>query len=150
MKSLCPVILVSGLLMAACSGPDETASGITAAMDTAAATETLPDTFPAGAPVGERVNYYVMRLRPQLPIPINESTVMDAVNRNGLEIELHYQVVDRSVTAPQLEAWMADNAVRNTCTNPMTAQMVRDGARFRYTFSGGALTRPISRVVANC
>jgi len=96
------------------------------------------------------VNYYVTRLRPQLPMPINDATVMESVTQNGLEIELHYQVVDRSITRPQLETWLADNAPPNTCNIQMTAQMVRDGASFRYTYSGGSLSQPISRVVTRC
>lgn len=142
-----PAFLISGFLLVACSASQEPAPA-----DHTGSTE--PDSvagqFPANGTVNDRVNYYVTRLRSQLPMPVNDSTVMDRVSRNGLEIELHYDVLDRSVVAQQLEAWLADNALANTCNNPMTAQMVRDGASFRYTYSGGSLQRPISRIVDRC
>lgn len=150
MRALLSATLAGGLLLTACSGPDDTAANDDGAPEASGAAATAPGAFPSDGPVGDRVEYYVTRLRPQLPMPINNSTVMDGVRRNGLEIELHYDVIDTSVTRVQLQAWLADNAPPNTCDNAMTAQMVRDGASFRYTYSGGSLSRPVSLAVTRC
>ena len=150
MRVITPVIVICGLLATACSPSSEPTTANSDSAPVSTSSSASPGQFPADRPVMDRVNYYVTRLRPQLPMPINDATVMESVTQNGLEIELHYQVVDRSVTRRQMEAWLADNAPRNTCNNQMTAQMVRDGASFRYTYSGGSLSQPISRVVTRC
>jgi len=150
MRIFIPAFLIGGLLLAACSEPGEPMMGDAETAPVSTASNPSPGEFPSDGPVMDRVSYYVTRLRPQLPMPINDATVMESVTQNGLEIELHYQVVDRSVTRPQMEAWLADNAPPNTCNNQMTAQMVRDGASFRYTYSGGSLSQPVSRVVTRC
>ena len=150
MRIFIPAFLIGGLLLAACSGPGEPMAGDAETAPVSTSSSASPGQFPADGPLMDRVNYYVTRLRPQLPMPINDATVMESLTQNGLEIELHYQVVDRSVTRRQMEAWLADNAPPNTCNNQMTAQMVRDGASFRYTYSGGSLSQPISRVVTRC
>lgn len=149
MRAFLFATLAGGLLLTACSEPDDRAANDDGAPE-ASGGVTAPGAFPADGPVGDRVEYYVTHLRSQLPMPINNSTVMDGVRRNGLEIELHYDVIDTSVTRAQLQAWLADTAPPNTCDNAMTAQMVRDGASFRYTYSGGSLSRPVSQTVTRC
>ena len=150
MRTLLSATLAGGLLLTACSEPDQGAANNDGAQETSGAATSTPGTFPSGGPVGDRVEYYVTHLRPQLPMPINNSTVMNGVRRNGLEIELHYEVIDASVTRAQLQVWLADNAPPHTCDNAMTAQMVRDGASFRYTYSGGSLSQPVSLAVTRC
>ncbi len=174
MRTYIPAGLIGGLFLVACSGPDsmpaetDTSAGDiadTATMETGTDApqdnaadggkdetggESAGNGFPATAPVGERVEYYVSRLRPQLPMPVNDSTIMDSVGRNGLEIELHYTVVDLSLNANAVERWVRDHAPANTCDNALTAQMVRDGASFRYSYSGGNLGRPVSVVIDRC
>ncbi|MEE2526770.1 hypothetical protein V0U79_10345 [Hyphobacterium sp. HN65] len=166
------MLFIGSLLLTACSGPadtpDETAShedaastppaetqDVTAASAGEPAKEEEPATsgpagFPADAPLSDRVEYYVTTLSAQLPQAINNSTIMDRASRNGLEIELHYTMIDPGVTANALQRWAADNAPPNTCDNALTAQMVRDGASFRYTYSGGNLGRDVSVLVDRC
>lgn len=164
------ILLAGTLFLAACSGPAETPdeSGQETAVTTPPpqpsgdtpqtasqpgkddGADTAAGGFPVNASVDERVTYYVTTLGPQLPMPINNSTVMDRVSRNGLEIRLHYTLVDPSVTADALQRWAEVNAPPSTCDNALTAQMVRDGASFRYTYSGGNLSREVSVLIDRC
>ena len=133
------------LLLGACSETPDTQE--------AATPPTTPNAegqFPANNSVDDRVEYYVTRLEPQLPMRISDQSVMDGVQRHGLEIELHYTILDSTITSQQVEDYARQSAPSQTCDNAMTAGMVRDGAAFRYTYSGAGLQRPVSVLVDQC
>ncbi|WP_417489653.1 hypothetical protein [Maricaulis sp.] len=147
--------VAGGLFLAACSdSPDapvaEAAPAATTGESQFPAATTGESQFPADGPVEARVEYYVTRLGPQLPMPINASVVMDRVSRNRLEIELHYTVHDSTITSQQVESFADQTAPGQTCNNAMTAGMVRDGAAFRYSYDGAGLQRPVSVVIDHC
>ena len=150
MRCIFPAVLACSFLLAACSGSEPETVGDPASNPDSTNSSAASGQFPAEGALAERIDYYVTRLRPQLPMPVNNSTVMNSVNRQGFVIELHYTVIDPAITRQQLVNWLVDAAPANTCNNEMTAQMVRDGASFRYTYSGGTLSRPVSRTVTQC
>tara|TARA_R110000868_G_scaffold207772_2_gene456754 strand:- start:2347 stop:2805 length:459 start_codon:yes stop_codon:yes gene_type:complete len=145
MRYAISALVAGGLFLAACSdAPDAPVA------EAAPAATTGGGQFPANGPVQARVEYYVTRLGPQLPMPINASVVMDRVSRNGLEIELHYTVHDSTITSQQVESFADQTAPGQTCNNAMTAGMVRDGAAFRYSYDGPGLQRTVSVVIDHC
>jgi len=133
------------LLLGACSE-----TPVTQEAGTAAATSNVESQFPANNSVDERVEYYVTRLEPQLPMRISAESVMNGVQRHGLEIELQYTILDSTITAQQVEDYARQTAPSQTCDNAMTAGMVRDGAAFRYSYSGAGLERPVSVLIDHC
>ncbi len=139
------VLAVWVLLLGGCSQASDTQEA-----EMARETPNAESRFPADDSVDERVEYYVTRLGAQLPMRISAESVMDGVRRNGLEIELHYTILDATISSQQVEDYARQTAPSQTCDNAMTAAMVRDGAAFRYSYSGAGLQRPVSVLIDQC